>query len=465
MSPSIRTFLLINLLLSVTLITSLAIIGNLFLEHRELKHQLDAQLTLESLTIQALLSDSLEARNLAHVQKEIRSIPKRSNAIYYNQYHKHHELISEKMQFQVIDQDGKVVLNTESAPEAPLTLGSTGFSNKWIDNKPWRIFSTYNPDTGLTIAVAERYDFRRQAEAQITRYAIFIMLISYPFLGLLIWVVVDRGLESIKRIASEVRSRSQNYLEPVHLDYVPQEIQPLIDSLNHLFDRLNDAIDREKRFASDAAHELNTPLAGLNIQLQLIKSAKTEEERNKAIDKALTGIQRSHHVVKQLLTLSRTVPDALQEKNEPVDIKAIAEDVISDLIYKADAKMTEIELKTPQKQCKFNGYPTAISILLRNLIDNAIRYTDQKSEIIVSVEQTKDHVILKVADNGPGIPEELHNRVFERFYRVVGTKKKGSGLGLGIVQQIAKLHNAKVSLGVPKWGKGLEITINFPRET
>jgi two-component system sensor histidine kinase QseC len=411
------------------------------------------------------LSDNPDVREINKIQQQISEIPKRSKAIYYQKYQKTGVNLYHKMQFQAIKADGSVLLKSQEAPNKPLTQGSTGFTNKWINNKPWRIFSTYNPDNGLTIAVAERYDFRRQAEAQITQYAIFIMLISYPFLGMLIWIVVDRGLDSVRKIAREVRDRSQSYLEPVSIEHVPREIQPLINELNHLFGRLNDALEREKRFASDAAHELKTPIAALHTQLQVAQMANDEQTRQQALQKALKSIKRSNHVVQQLLTLSRTVPGAMQEHSEKVDLVSIARDIISELEQQANQKNTTIDIQCPKPAPTFMGHPTAVGILLRNLTDNAIRYTEDNSSVIISIENSAHYVLLKVADNGPGIPEKLYGRVFERFFRVVGEKSKGSGLGLGIVQQIARLHEAEVYLDKPSWGKGLMVCVKFPKKS
>jgi len=464
MTPSIRTFLLINLLLSITLITSLAIIGNLFLEHKDLQKHLNAQLTVGALTIAAFVSDDLSKRNIAVIQKEINNLPQVAEEYYETDHKKIFSPTYELIQFQIWDKNGNLMLSSSTAPKQPLSNGRPGFSTKWIDGQLWHVFTTIDPDTGAKVDVAERSDFREELEGRVTQDSIFIMLITYPFLGLLIWIIVGRGLDSIKQVTSEIRQRAPSYLEPVDLEAVPTEIKPLIDELNKLFKRLREAFEREKRFAADAAHELRTPLAALKAQTQVALKAVNETEMRDALGKVLVGVDRSSHVVQQLLTLSRMVPQATIKEFEDVNVMKQAQEVIADLAPVALDKNTEIELNAPSGQeAHIMGYPTAISILIRNLVDNAIRYTPEGSLVKVFIATTDNEVILKVVDNGPGIPEELHSRVFERFFRVLGNKTTGSGLGLGIVQQIAEIHDAQITLSSPKVGTGLEVTVIFTK--
>lgn len=463
MIPSIRTFLLVNLLLSVTLITSFAVIGNLFLEHKEVQTHLDEQLVLKGLTIQALMSGYEDDKNLQLVKNKIDQIPDIADKFFQSTPGRFPSY--EYVQFQVWNKKEQLILHSTKARDVlpPSLLKNLGLSDAWINDNAWRIFTNYDVQTGITVVVGEQYALRKALETQITRDSLYIMLISYPFLALLIWIIVGRGLDSLKKIAKEVRSRAPSYLEPVDLESVPSEIKPMIDELNELFVKLREAFLREKRFAADAAHELRTPLAALKTQAQVALKAKNEEERNVALRKVITGVDRSAHVVQQLLILSQMVPEAFRGELIPIDLVKQASEIIADLVPEALLKNTEIELIPQGKNLIVMGIPTAISILIRNLVDNAIRYTPPGSTIKVELEETPENVVLSVIDNGPGIPEELHERVFERFFRVLGNKSTGSGLGLGIVQQIAQLHNAKITLETPKTGIGLKISVIFPK--
>ncbi len=475
MTSSIRTFLLINLLLSVTLIISLAIIGNLFLAHKDIKIQLDAQLVHDTLQMKALFSDfGRGKRNLKSVQKNL-DAP--INNDLRHTYHSDHAKMAltnrEKMaitsvqrnlKFQIWSEDGRLILHSKNTPRIPLSNGKDGLTNLWLDNTSWRVNTIYDPNTELTFMVAEQSNYRQTLENQLTKDSIFIMLIAYPFLGLLVWIIVGRGLDTLKKVAKEVRHRAPTFLEPVDLESVPIEIEPLVKELNSLFVRLQDAFFREKRFTADAAHELRTPLAALNTHTQIALRAKEPKERKDALLKVLAGVNRGTHVVQQLLTLNRMTPEAHKEKAVEFDLSKEATDIAAQLAPEAIAKYIDLELIAPEEHPMMMGQPTAIGILIRNLIDNAIRYSPEHAKVVIKISQDDTHVTLQVIDNGPGIPEELRERVFERFFRVIGTKASGSGLGLGIVLQIIKLHNGEFKLETSEGGQGLDFQVIFPKQ-
>lgn len=471
MTPSIRTFLLINLLLSVTLITSLAIIGNLFLAHKDIQTQLDAQLIRTGARMKAFFSDyTPKNRNLNQVQKALLhselpfSAEKNKKPLTQEQKEeiRAKRAAQSDLQFQIWNGKGQLILHSNQAPtHDTLSTGKMGLSTSWRDGQSWRVNTFYDPHTELTFMIAEKSNYRQQLENQLTQDSVLIMLITYPFLGFLIWIIIGRGLDTLKKVANEVRHRAPSYLEPVDASQVPKEIAPLVHELNSLFQRLKAAFDREKRFTADAAHELRTPLAALNTHTQVALRAKTDEERRQALLKVLAGVNRGTHVVQQLLTLSRMVPEAGINEAKEMDMAKEAAEIAAQLAPEAIAKNIDIELIAPSKAIMM-GNATAIGILIRNLVDNAIRYSPEGSEVKIQITKSKTNIVLEVIDNGPGIPEELRDRVFERFYRVVGNKTTGSGLGLGIVQQIAKLHEAKIELKTPSNGKGLNFSVTFP---
>ncbi len=473
MKPSIRTFLLINLLLSVTLITSLAIVGNLFLAHKDIQIQLDAQLIQTADRTRAFFSDYADnQRNFSLIQNSITTAekslfsPKITKATMSKEEReelKANKEANNRLEFQIWDSHGRMILHSGNAPSIPLSSGKDGLSTLWLNSESFRVDTLFDPKTDLTFMVAERANYRQQLENQLTQDSIFIMLITYPFLGFLIWIIVGRGLDTLKKVAKEVRHRAPSYLKPVDLDAVPSEIEPLVSELNHLFGRLQEAFEREKRFTADAAHELRTPLAALNTHTQVALRAKTPEERKDALLKVLAGVNRGTHVVQQLLTLNRMVPEATINEPVSLDLTREAADIAAQLAPEAIAKNIDLELVAPDERPHIRGNATAIGILIRNLVDNAIRYSPEKSTITIKIEQTPTKVILRVIDNGPGIPEELRERVFERFFRVIGNQATGSGLGLSIVAQITKLHNAEIELKTPENGKGLDFQILFPK--
>src|SRR3989344_1756371 len=470
MTPSIRTFLLINLLLSVTLITSLAIIGNLFLAHKDIQTQLDPQLIRTTLQMQALFSDGIEIRKLPIVQASLQEaidpvgFLKKHNPSLKLSKRLHNALTSfhQETTFQIWNDQKQLILHSRAAPHQPLSSGHSGLSNLWLNGETWRVYTDHDPNNHLTFMVGEQSNFRQKLENELTRDSIFIMLVTYPFLGVLIWIIVGRGLDTLKKVASEVSHRAPSYLKPVDIKAVPSEIMPLVNELNSLFTRLDEAFEREKRFTADAAHELKTPLAALKTQVQVALKTRTDPERQEALKKVLASVDRSTHVVQQLLTLSRMLPQS--EINDPreVNLATLGAQVAADLVPNAFDKEIELELIESEKPAIVWGNVTSLGILLRNLIDNAIRYTPPHGHIHIKLETPGDHVIIKIQDTGPGIPTELRKRVFERFFRVIGNKAPGSGLGLGIVQQIARLHKAHIELDTPEWGHGLEVRVIFP---
>lgn len=464
MTPSIRTFLLINLLLSVTLITSLAIIGNLILAHRDIQTQLDAELIRNTLRMQAFFSPSITPKHLKVIQENLNAEYNEQMLLQKNKSANRAVKEAENtMEFQLWDENGKLILKSKNAPKIPLSDGRDGLSTLWLNGQAWRVNTAFSEKNQITVMVAEQSDYRQQLENQLTQDSIIIMLITYPFLGLLIWIIVGRGLSSLKRVANEVRDRETLNLKPVDAESVPSEIEPLITELNSLFTRLKEGFEKEKRFTADAAHELRTPLAALSAQIQVALREETPEGRNRALLKVLAGVNRSTHVIQQLLTLSRMDPEASIHDPQAVNLAHQAAEVAAQLAPEAIAKNIELELLTPDSKATIMANPTAIHILLRNLVDNAIRYSPENSFVKINIEENNDEVTLTVMDNGPGIPEELRERVFERFFRVSGTKTTGSGLGLGIVMQIVKLHKAKIELLTPEHSHGLTVKITFKR--
>jgi two-component system sensor histidine kinase QseC len=291
----------------------------------------------------------------------------------------------------------------------------------------------------------------------------YILLVTYPLFGFAVWLIIGLALRSITRVTTEISSRASTYLEPVKATNIPIEIKPLVVELNQLFIRLKLAFERNKRFAADAAHELRTPLAALKTQAQVALKADTETDRDYALIKVLQGVDRSSHMVAQLLTLSRLGQEEALSDIKPLDLHKLAAEIIAYLVPIALEKSIEIELASPPSSTIVMGNDITLGILIRNIVDNAIRYTPTGGEVKVQLVRKNEHIILRVTDSGPGIAAEFRERVFERFFRILGATAPGSGLGLAIVAQIADLHGAKINLGAGANGVGLLFEVIFPR--
>ncbi len=445
--------------------TTLTAIGNYYLDQKDIQEHLDTLMAISAMSYQALLGDDVQQRPLLKIQKALDFIPHKIETYYPRPhlYDQPPEYYLDKFNFQVWTKSNELLLHSSGAPSLPLTTNIDGFSDKLIGSQKWRVFTTNNSKTGIHTVLAERYDTRNELGQRIALDDLYIMLLTFPLSGLLIWIVIGKGLDSLDRVAQEVANRAPSHLEPVSIKNLPEEIKPVIDELNKLFYRLKEGFEREKRFAADAAHELRTPLAALKAQAQVALNTNDIDEKNIALQKVIASVNRNTHIVQQLLTMSKLVPEEMKlEDLGEVHLAKITREVLATLAPAALEKQIELEFDADKKTDTFAGNPTAISILVRNLVDNAIRYSTPDSRVQVRVFQEKKEVVLEVADNGPGIPNKFHTRVFERFFRALGNKSTGSGLGLAIVQQIANLHNARIVLDSPKKGTGLMIRVFFP---
>lgn len=313
-----------------------------------------------------------------------------------------------------------------------------------------------------TITEKSKAYLQKMLIRNIVIHYIIVSLITCLILGLLIWIIIGYGLRKLYSLAENLQHRSGTDFTPINTKNLPIEIKPIINGLNNLLSHVKTAFERNKRFAADAAHELRTPLAALKTQAQVALLASTIKDSKSAIQKVLYGTDRCTHIVQQLLTLSRLGKESNLQNMKALDLTLVTKDILTQLVPYAIEKNIDISLIEPKKRIKIKGNETTIGILIRNLVDNAIRYTPNNGYVAVTIFNNTKNVILRVADSGPGIPVELHSQVFERFYRILGTKTSGSGLGLPIVKQIAKLHKATIKLSAPKKGTGLIIDILFP---
>ena len=465
MKSSIRKFLLINLLLAITITTTLTAIGNYYLDEQDIQEHLDTLMAVSALSYEALLGDDLNQRPLEKIQSSLNSIPLKIKNQYKNSFLNDlpPQKYIDKFDFQVWTNNGKLLLHSLDPLEIPYPPQKNGFSDLRIGSQMWRVFTTYNEKAQLKTILSEHYDTRNELGHSIAEDDMYIMLLTFPLSGLLIWIIIGRGLGSLDRVAKEVANRAPSNLEPVNLEEVPEEIKPVIDELNKLFNRLHEGFEREKRFASDAAHELRTPLAALKAQAQVALNTTDLDEKNLALKKLIASVNRSTHIVQQLLTMSRLVPEASRINDiDKVNLPKVTREILALLAPSALEKNIELEFVHDDNITPIFGNSTAIGILIRNLVDNAIRYCNENGAVLVRVYQQQKSIVLEVHDNGPGIPNELRARVFERFFRVLGNQSTGSGLGLAIVRQVTELHGGKIELDSPEDGTGLIVRVFFP---
>lgn len=338
-------------------------------------------------------------------------------------------------------------------------LKTEGFATLDHDGRAWRIYAT--PSGKQAIQVAQPTALRAELAARSAGRLLLPVIIVLPFLGLLGWWIVGRGLAPLTEVAQTLSRRDPTSLQPVTVEELPIEVGPLVESLNALLQRLDVSFDTQRRFAADAAHELRTPLTALTLQIQLAARAKSEDERAIALERMEQGVKRATRLVQQLLTMARLDPEAAQQSALPTDLAKLATAVADELQPLAAQKSIALEVDA-RGHAQVLGQEDALRILLTNLIDNAIRYTEPGGRVGVNVVQSDASVQLIVQDNGPGIPPEERERVFDRFYRGRDAAAGGSGLGLAIVRQIADAHGATVTLSARNQAGGLQALVTFP---
>jgi two-component system OmpR family sensor kinase len=329
-----------------------------------------------------------------------------------------------------------------------------GYATVEVHGEDWRVFTLGQADK--TIQVAAPVSLRNDRAVQMALRILVPILASIPLFAVLIWLVVGKELKPLEDIADAIRRRAPTSLEPIPARELPNEVQPLVTELNELLGRLREAIEAQRRFTADAAHELRSPLTALQLQIQLIERARSPEEVREALDALRAGAKRASRLVEQLLTMAQLEPDAAQEAAAEVELDRIAAAVVAELEPLAEAKGVALRLGSIEPT-RITGHAPAIETLVRNLVDNALRYTPSGGRVTVEARNG----MLEVSDTGPGIAPEERARVFDRFYRVPGTAVGGSGLGLSIVKRIADAHRAEISLGDAGEGKGLRVCVRF----
>ena len=366
---------------------------------------------------------------------------------------------SRRVAFQVWEKGRVLRLHSANAPAQPLADREQGFSDSVIDGHRWRVFSTWDDSGENLIHVAERTEVRDELARDIAGNLLKPLWFSLPLLAFLLWMAVTRGLRPLVKLTGEVAQREPDNLAPLDAERAPREVVPLIERLNKLFVRIDASLQKERRFTADAAHELRTPMAAIKAQAQVARAASSEAERIHALDNAILGCDRAAHLIEQLLTLARI--DTLgDEVTEPCQLRAIAAEVIAAIAPTALSQDVRLEL-TEGDEVLVRGSPVLLRILLRNLIDNAVRHTPAGTAVRIDVANEAGQPRLSVSDNGPGIPEAELAKVAERFYRPLGTSASGSGLGLSIVKRIAEIHDASLQLALQKDGSGLRVMVIF----
>jgi two-component system sensor histidine kinase QseC len=451
MNLSIRKRLLFGLLSLMTIACSITLVKNYYDTRHEIEELFDAQLAQSARVLLELSAHELYEQ-LAYAAQRGEDISEH----VATQIHKYQQEID----FQIWVGDGLLAVRSENAPSTPLVNVDEHFSDRTFNDRRWRVYSISNDDKTIRVQVGQHYDERDQLSTSISTRLITSFAIMLPLLALLILVSVGQAMAPLKKITNQIENRKIDNLQPIGLQQVPQEVVPMIKALNSLFQRLQSAFENITLFTANAAHELRTPLAAQKLHAQVAMQTDNQTARDDALQEVVLGVNRATNLVEQLLTLSRLDPEGALKENEVADLYKITEDKLAELTPYALKKYIEISLDFKESPL-VNGKEAMLAILVRNIVENAIRYTPDYGVVQVQLKPVDNKVLFSVKDSGPGIPPEEQKNVFQRFYRSRGnTTQEGSGLGLAMVHRILEIHNAEIQLGKSPYG-GLQVDVYF----
>jgi len=448
---SIRVFLVVVILAAITLFSFLAALRGYQSSMLEAERLFDKQL-LDTARLIANIHTDRDASNINH---------------------------DSALAFQVW-QGNQLKAYSSNAPDKPLSALESGFGYSNFDGFRWRTIAYYDPATRYWVLAAERTDLRYMLAENVILNAIYPILLGLPIIGLLIWLIVSHGLRPLRELADMLGSKQPEDLSPLVIDSPRLELSKIISSSNGLLQRLETSLQRERQFASDAAHELRTPISILKVQLYNLEQSLDGVQ----LDELQATAARLAHIVEQILALYRSSPDQYNATFVPIDLAALAQEVMAENFTNFEDKQQSLEFHGERAQIMGDRF--ALLTLLQNLLSNANKYTPRGGRIEVNISQgpadsnglpgssangTRSaapgrEVLLSIEDSGPGISEDQRAAIFDRFYRIGADRhqsgESGCGLGLAIVQRIVDLHHAVIEVGVSTKLKGASFRIRFP---
>ncbi|SEM89821.1 two-component system, OmpR family, sensor histidine kinase QseC [Luteibacter sp. UNCMF331Sha3.1] len=457
--PSLRARLLV--LIVIVLAAVLLPLGFLSAKHtlEEVQELSDGRLAQAARTLEVLVGrigvDQLRGQRSARLL-----VPSVSN--HPQELTVQGRTFESEVGFQVFDRDGTLLLATENLAAVPDVPSADGaFRDIQNGRYQWRVFTLIMEDEGIVIRAGERYDSRNE----ITR-ALWIehgtpMLLGLPLMAFLVGWAIRRGLAPLDTLARALSLREPGSRAPVHLDDAPAELRPVLNALNDQIDRLEGALDRERRFSADVAHELRTPLASTMINLEDAMASAQPDEAEAALAAARECLVSLARRTEQLLALARLESGAASGPRSRVDLGELALEVIDEMSPLIGTGDIELAVDVPA-DLVVEGYPAALGALMRNLLENAFRHAPSGGHVELSIQRREGLAVIDVADDGPGIPASQRSAMFTRFQRGSDSHQGGYGLGLSIVQRAVELHGASIRLSDAGEGGGLRVVVELP---
>ncbi|MGH1460772.1 MAG: ATP-binding protein [Neptuniibacter sp.] len=430
---SIRSFLTLALVGSIVLSILVAIGASYQRITHETEELYDAELAQIARVLEAMLAIQFDYSagsfiNAQPVDQKLILPPEiHSDEEYDSSGHKYEK----KLSFQAWSRKGVPLLGSQASGSMLSFNASEGYAEESINGQAWRTFVLFSDQLSIWIKVGQLVEIRNEITEEVAAVYIAVPLIVLPLIVLLITLIVRKGLSPLKEINQEISERNTSYLRPLNLNRIPTELEQVVESVNNLMFSLEQALERQKRFTSNAAHELRTPLAAIKIHAQNIYP--DSERLQKIQDNIVLSVDKLTHLFNQLITLSQ-MENHNKTDQQTFPLSQLVEELIQSMQQHINERQITLDVDIGPQRIRANR--DALEVLLRNLIDNAIKYTPTGGSVKIEVDTQNDDLTLLISDSGPGLNPKQRTQVFERFYRTAGQDTFGCGIGLSIVKEL-----------------------------
>jgi two-component system, OmpR family, sensor histidine kinase QseC len=453
---SIRKRLLLGIFLSMIMILGGMGLAAHFVTEHESEEIFSARLATSARVLEVLVAKQLEHATITNpiiieLPKELEHQHSSTEEISGHPY-------ESKISFQIWHSNGKLLAKSATAPDKPLGPLTEGFGKNQIGDDLWQVFKLKSGD--VWVMVAEMDAVRDEMAGDLGVAIMTPLIIGSLILLIVINLIAYRSLRPLQSLANVIAARDPQSIKPIRLSKTPSELKPVIDELNHLLDRVQKAFKREQQFIDAAAHEIRTPIAALQLHIENAVQAKNDADRDHSLLEALSGLKRTTRLTEQLLTLSRVSGATDQEKQQTLSLDSICTEVVKNTKPLINQRGQSIELQIVD-DCLIHGEQHKIERVIQNLIDNASQYGSAQGLISVSLDKVANTVRLIVSNDGDTIPQSEKTKVFDPYYRILGSKSFGSGLGLAIVKEIIQQHKGTIRIEDKSAGNGVQVIIEF----
>lgn len=451
---SIKTRLTRSFLLIIALALAISgVLGFLTARH-EIDELFDAQLVEEAQVLGGLLAlpshDDEDWKRLQHALSESAEERDSDGPAY-----------RKKVAVQVWSEEGDMLFLSEGAPEEMLAPQSPGLVKAVVDGRAWHVYAMFLPSSHYWLMVAERSDIRRELSVNVAASLLAGLLSSLLVAIVLLRQRLIRDMAPLEALRGAISQRRMDHLQGIRLEDEPEEIKPVVEAINHLFDQVTQGIERERAFLADAAHELRTPLSIIRLHAQNALQYADVEHKNRSLEKVIVGVDRNARVVQQLLLMARLdASEALSGGLEPVDLERVAAQLVHELRPMTETRNLMLSVSAPTGLPQVSGQAELLAVLLRNLLENAVNHTPPGGEIRLELMSEPAGVTVTVSDTGPGVPEDKLDLISRRFVRASPRDIQGTGLGLEIAGRIVRLHGGEIRFANrPEGGFSVRVTL------